>query len=99
MRGWYPEYQYPSTFLRGFRPQLKLQLLNLYLRHLNMPSTIPTDPLPKWQRPSPTKHNLPWADIAIIDLSTFDKAGGKEKLAEELRDAVRTHYQNPQQPP
>lgn len=58
-----------------------------------MPSATPTDPLPKWQRPAPTKHDLPWADIAIIDLSTYDEPGGKEKLAEELRDAVRTREQ------
>lgn len=44
--------------------------------------------LPKWQRPEKTKHDLPWADIKIIDLSTFNDAGGKEKLAAELRDAV-----------
>ncbi|KAK8005771.1 hypothetical protein PG990_011808 [Apiospora arundinis] len=44
--------------------------------------------LPKWQRPEKTKHDLPWADIKIIDLSTFNDAGGKEKLAAELRDAI-----------
>ncbi|KAK7946053.1 uncharacterized protein PG986_010374 [Apiospora aurea] len=44
--------------------------------------------LPKWQRPEKTKHDLPWADIQIIDLSTFDEPGGKEKLAAELRDAI-----------
>ncbi|KAK8103258.1 hypothetical protein PG984_016404 [Apiospora sp. TS-2023a] len=44
--------------------------------------------LPKWQRPEKTKHDLPWADIQIIDLSTFDYPGGKEKLATELRDAI-----------
>lgn len=47
--------------------------------------------LPKWQRPEKTKHDLPWADIQTIDLSTFDEPGGKEKLADELRDAVRSH--------
>ncbi|KAK7916860.1 2OG-Fe(II) oxygenase superfamily protein [Apiospora marii] len=44
--------------------------------------------LPKWQRPEKTQHDLPWADIQIIDLSTFDDPGGKEKLAAELRDAI-----------
>ncbi|KAK8023545.1 2OG-Fe(II)oxygenase superfamily protein [Apiospora rasikravindrae] len=44
--------------------------------------------LPKWQRPEKTKHDLPWADIQIIDLTTFDQPGGKEKLAAELRDAI-----------
>ncbi|KAK7973477.1 2OG-Fe(II) oxygenase superfamily protein [Apiospora saccharicola] len=44
--------------------------------------------LPKWQRPEKTKHDLPWADIQIINLSTFNEPGGKEKLAAELRDAI-----------
>ncbi|KAK7736521.1 hypothetical protein SLS53_006952 [Cytospora paraplurivora] len=45
-------------------------------------------PLPKWHRPAKTTYDLPWADIKVLDLSTFDAPGGKEKLAEELRDAV-----------
>lgn len=45
-------------------------------------------PLPKWQRPAKTIHDLPWADIKVLDLSTFDLPGGKQKLADELRDAV-----------
>lgn len=61
-----------------------------------MPSALsPSEalPLPKWKRPAKTSHDLPWADIKVLDLSTFDEPGGKEKLAEELRDAVRTwHY-------
>lgn len=53
-------------------------------------------PLPKWERPAKTAHDLDWADIKVLDLSTFDTPGGKEKLAEELRDAVnnsQTHKQ------
>ncbi|KAI7777587.1 flavonol synthase [Diaporthe eres] len=56
-----------------------------------MPSALsPSEalPLPKWKRPAKTSHDLPWADIKVLDLSTFDEPGGKEKLAEELRDAV-----------
>jgi hypothetical protein len=55
-----------------------------------MPSAILSDPskLPKWERPVKTRHELPWADIAVIDISTFDEPGGKERLAEELRYAV-----------
>lgn len=45
-------------------------------------------PLPKWERPAKTAYDLAWADIKVLDLSTFDTPGGKEKLAEELRDAV-----------
>lgn len=58
---------------------------------IKMPSALsPSEalPLPKWQRPAKTSHDLPWADIKVLDLSTFDEPGGKEKLAEELRDAV-----------
>ena len=45
-------------------------------------------PLPRWERPAKTSHDLPWAEIKVLDLSTFDLPGGKQKLAEELRDAV-----------
>lgn len=58
---------------------------------IKMPSAISPEPvsLPKWQRPAKTKHELPWADIAVIDISKFDQPGGKKQLAEELRQAVR----------
>lgn len=52
-----------------------------------MPSAVPHT-LPKWERPGETSEKLEWADIKVIDLSTYDQPGGKEKLAEELRDAV-----------
>lgn len=42
----------------------------------------------KWHRPEKTTHDLPWANIKTIDLSIFDQPGGKQQLAEELRDAV-----------
>lgn len=44
--------------------------------------------LPKWKRPAKTTEDLPWADIAVIDISTYDTPGGKQKLAEQLRKAV-----------
>ncbi|KAF3346540.1 hypothetical protein VdG2_05200 [Verticillium dahliae VDG2] len=46
--------------------------------------------LPKWKRPEKTKNKLPWADIKTIDLQKFDLPGGKQELAEELRDAVHS---------
>lgn len=46
-------------------------------------------PLPNWQRPAKTKHDLAWAEIKVLDLSTFDETGSKQKLADELREAVR----------
>ncbi|TVY92558.1 UPF0676 protein [Lachnellula willkommii] len=57
-----------------------------------MPSVISPEPpaLPTWKRPAPTKVDLPWADISIIDISTFDEPGGKEKLAKQLQHAVET---------
>jgi hypothetical protein len=61
-----------------------------------MPSAISSErlPFPKWERPAPTDVGLPWADIAVIDISTFDEPGGKEKLAEQLRYAVRNEFKN-----
>lgn len=55
-----------------------------------MPSATNTEqvPLRKWQRPSKTKVDLPWADIQLIDISNFDAPGEKERLAEQLRKAV-----------
>jgi hypothetical protein len=56
----------------------------------NMPSATYAEPpaIAKWKRPEHTTEKLDWADIKIIDLSTFDEPNGKQKLAEELRDAV-----------
>jgi len=57
-----------------------------------MPSAISPEPptLPTWKRPAPTKVELPWADISVIDISSFNEPGGKEKLAEQLCHAVST---------
>ena len=52
-----------------------------------MPSVLPPE-LPRWKHPANTKAKLDWANISIIDISSFEEAGGKEKLAEELRSAV-----------
>ncbi|KAF2734835.1 2OG-Fe(II) oxygenase superfamily protein [Polyplosphaeria fusca] len=55
-----------------------------------MPSRISpqTPTVPKWKRPGKTAEDLAWADIKVLDLSSFDEPGGKEKLADDLRDAV-----------
>lgn len=56
-----------------------------------MPSAVSETPaLPKWKRPAKTTYDIPWADIKVLDLSKFDKPGGKQELAEELRQAVST---------
>jgi hypothetical protein len=52
-----------------------------------MPSAVPPE-LPQWKPPAKTKANLDWADIALIDISSFDEPGEKQRLAEELRNAV-----------
>ena len=58
-----------------------------------MPSAVPPlpPPLPKWERPTKTHEKFDWAEIKVIDLSRFDEPGEKERLAEELRDAVCYH--------
>lgn len=54
-----------------------------------MPSAEPIgSPLPSWKRPTTTKENLDWADFVVLDLSKFDEPNGKQKLANQLRDAV-----------
>ncbi|KAF2236618.1 2OG-Fe(II) oxygenase superfamily protein [Viridothelium virens] len=54
-----------------------------------MPSAIPKQiPLPSWTPPAKTQHELPWAELSVIDLSQFDSPGGKEKLADQLKEAV-----------
>ncbi|ORY60257.1 gibberellin 2-oxidase [Pseudomassariella vexata] len=41
-----------------------------------------------WSRPKTTTEHLEWAELPKIDLSQFDKPGGKQELAEKLYDAV-----------
>jgi len=44
--------------------------------------------IPQWKRPQKTSYELDWADLSVIDLSSFDKPGGKAALAEQLHEAV-----------
>ncbi|KAL2105568.1 hypothetical protein VUR80DRAFT_8162 [Thermomyces stellatus] len=41
-----------------------------------------------WTRPKPTEEDLDWAELPKIDLSQFDEPGGKQKLADQLYDAI-----------
>ncbi|KAK2753335.1 hypothetical protein FQN55_003464 [Onygenales sp. PD_40] len=50
---------------------------------------IPRAPLPPYEQIPETKHDLDWADLATLDLSQFDAPGGKEKLAQQLFDAIQ----------
>ncbi|KAG7087672.1 hypothetical protein E1B28_013620 [Marasmius oreades] len=47
---------------------------------------VSTD-LENWLPPPETHAELDWAPLLTLDLSRFDKPGGKESLAAELRDA------------
>ena len=42
----------------------------------------------EWTTPNKTKYNLDWADLSVVDLGIFERPGGKEKLAEDLKTAV-----------
>lgn len=53
--------------------------------------SAPRNPKPllePWPLPDLTSAPLDWASLAVIDLSTFDIPGGKEKLASDLKDAL-----------
>ncbi|PMD41857.1 2OG-Fe(II) oxygenase superfamily protein [Hyaloscypha variabilis F] len=53
--------------------------------------TVPAATLPKYQQPAETKYNLDWAEFVTLDLSQFDAPSGKQKLANQLRNAVHEH--------
>ncbi|KAK0629504.1 hypothetical protein B0T17DRAFT_486432 [Bombardia bombarda] len=46
--------------------------------------------LPAYQQVPETKYDLEWADLVTLDLSKFDQPGGKEALARQLFDAIRS---------
>ncbi|KAK3725383.1 hypothetical protein LTR37_000353 [Vermiconidia calcicola] len=41
-----------------------------------------------YRQPEESRHDLPWADLITLDLSQFEYPGGKQKLANQLKDAV-----------
>ncbi|KAF3804743.1 putative 2-oxoglutarate-dependent dioxygenase JRG21 [Colletotrichum gloeosporioides] len=45
--------------------------------------------LPVYHQVPETKHELEWADLVTLDLSKFDRPGGKEALAKQLFDAIQ----------
>lgn len=49
-------------------------------------STLGT--IPQYTQVPETTHELDWADLATLDLSKFNKPGGKEELAKELHNAI-----------
>jgi isopenicillin N synthase-like dioxygenase len=59
------------------------------------PSIVPptegqtTWTVPPYKRPAQTKEELDWAPLVQIDVARFNEPGEKQRLAEELEDAVR----------
>jgi hypothetical protein len=42
--------------------------------------------VPKWKPPTPTQHDLPWADILTVDLSKYDT--DREELVKTVSTAL-----------
>jgi isopenicillin N synthase-like dioxygenase len=51
---------------------------------------MPTPTTTSYQSIPETSADLDWADLVTIDLSQFDKPGGKQKLASQLKHAIST---------
>lgn len=45
-------------------------------------------PLPTYEQVSESTFELDWADLVTLDLSKFDQPGGKQHLAQQLKNAV-----------
>ncbi|KAL7914322.1 hypothetical protein GGI35DRAFT_490577 [Trichoderma velutinum] len=45
--------------------------------------------IPTYHQIPETKYELDWADLVTLDLSQFDKPGGKERLAKQLHEAIQ----------
>ncbi|KAG1872947.1 Clavaminate synthase-like protein [Suillus subalutaceus] len=56
-----------------------------------MPTSLTVPQTPRYVPALPTKENLQYADLAIIDLSKAATAEGRAELAVELREALTTH--------
>jgi isopenicillin N synthase-like dioxygenase len=52
-------------------------------------ATLSLADIPNYQVIPETTADLDWADLITLDLSQFDQPGGKEKLAAQLKDAIR----------
>lgn len=53
-----------------------------------MTSVTGNSTIPDWESPPGTAYELDYAQLTKIDLSNFDKPGGKQQLAEVLKDAL-----------
>ncbi|KAF4462758.1 flavonol synthase [Fusarium albosuccineum] len=57
------------------------------VRSISIPSEHTA--LPAYKQVDETKYDLDWADLVTLDLSKFDRPGGKEALAKQLFDAIQ----------
>lgn len=44
--------------------------------------------IPKYTQALETTHQLEWASLSTLDLSTFDTPIGKQELASQLKNAI-----------
>ncbi|RFU81275.1 oxoglutarate iron-dependent dioxygenase [Trichoderma arundinaceum] len=51
--------------------------------------TLGTVDIPTYHQVPETTHELEWADLVTLDLSQFEKPGGKEGLAKQLQEAIQ----------
>ncbi|KAI9695585.1 MAG: hypothetical protein M1820_008510 [Bogoriella megaspora] len=49
---------------------------------------IPNRALPVYKQPEESKYELDWADLVTLDLSKYNTVGGKQELANQLKEAV-----------
>ncbi|WWC57578.1 uncharacterized protein I303_100110 [Kwoniella dejecticola CBS 10117] len=45
-------------------------------------------PIPKWDRPAPTTHELNWAELTELPLDLFDTPDGKAELVKRVKHAL-----------
>ncbi|OJJ35459.1 hypothetical protein ASPWEDRAFT_510244 [Aspergillus wentii DTO 134E9] len=52
------------------------------------PTETVQKPLEKYVHPPETKHKLKYADLITLDMADFDRPGGKERLAAQLKETA-----------
>ncbi|KAI9925395.1 hypothetical protein ASPWEDRAFT_41483 [Aspergillus wentii DTO 134E9] len=55
---------------------------------VNPPPVTEKTPLPQYVHPPETKEQLDYADLVTLDMAEFDRPGGKERLAEQLKETA-----------
>ncbi|KAK7043181.1 hypothetical protein VNI00_008535 [Paramarasmius palmivorus] len=68
-----------------------LQHLNRILQRLYSQPASEASDLPEYVAPPPTTENLEWADLAIIDFSQANTPAGRQELAKQICQAMKTH--------